>query len=172
MTANADAATLADLDVSRVDRFQANTHWPYFARLRRDDPVHFCRDSAYGPYWSITRYDDILAVEVNHRQFSSNRNVIIGDVPAEFDDPMCVDFDRTASAHSAFGNGVHRCPGASLAHLELEIAVNAWLTSIPEFEIDPLHPPRMRGGILSAVLSVGLRWEVATTRGAGARHRT
>lgn len=83
--ADAEVTPLADLDVSRVDRFQTNSHWPHFARLRQEDPIHFCRESAYGPYWSITKYDDILAVEVNHRQFSSDGNVIIGDVPADFD---------------------------------------------------------------------------------------
>ena len=81
----ADSVRLTDLDVSRADRFQSNTHWPYFARLRREDPVHFCPASAHGAYWSITRYDHILAVETNHRQFSSHGNVIIGDVPASFD---------------------------------------------------------------------------------------
>jgi cytochrome P450 len=83
--ADAEVTPLEDLDVSRVDRFQTNTHWPHFARLRREDPVHFCGESAYGPYWSITKYDDIVAVEVDHRQFSSQGNVIIGDVPADFD---------------------------------------------------------------------------------------
>ncbi len=80
-----DSIPLATLDVSRVDRFQSNTHWPYFARLRREEPVHFCPESVYGAYWSVTRLDDILAVETSHRQFSSERNVIIGDVPAAFD---------------------------------------------------------------------------------------
>jgi len=83
--ADADTTSLATLDVSRPERFQAETHWPYFARLRRDDPVHFCPDSPYGPYWSITRYDDIVSIEANHRQFSSDGNVIIGDVRPEFE---------------------------------------------------------------------------------------
>ena len=82
----------------------------------------------------------------------------------EFDDPMTVCFERGTAPHSAFGNGVHRCPGASLAHVELEIALDEWLARIPEFEIDPLCPPKMRGGILSAVVRVGLQWDPATTR--------
>lgn len=82
---DAESVPLDSLDVSRPDRFQSNTHWPFFARLRREDPVHFCRDSPYGPYWSITRYDDIVAVEADHRAFSSDGNVIIGDLRPEFD---------------------------------------------------------------------------------------
>lgn len=82
---DAEAVPQTSLDVSRPDRFQTNTHGPYFALLRRKDPVHFCSSSPYGPYWSITRYDDIVAAEANHRVFSSDGNVIIGDVRPEFD---------------------------------------------------------------------------------------
>ena len=81
-----ECVALDALDVSRPERFASNTHWPCFARLRREAPVHFCRESAYGPYWSITRLDDIQAVEADYRHFSSDGNVIIGDVPSEFDE--------------------------------------------------------------------------------------
>ncbi|HEY3739647.1 MAG TPA: hypothetical protein VGL53_07380 [Bryobacteraceae bacterium] len=43
-----------------------------FAQLRRDDPVHYCGASSFGPYWSITRHDDIFAVELDHVNFSSS----------------------------------------------------------------------------------------------------
>lgn len=88
----------------------------------------------------------------------------------EFDDPMTVDFKRAQSQHSAFGNGVHRCPGAHLAHTELEVTLQEWLARIPEFEIDPLRPPRMRSGILGAVLHVGLQWDPSTTRAVDPLH--
>ena len=78
---------LASLDVSRTERFQTDGHWPLFARLRREAPVHYCAKSAHGAYWSITRYADIMAVERDFRRFSSAGNVIIGDVPPEFDAP-------------------------------------------------------------------------------------
>lgn len=77
---------LIDLDVSRPDLFAQAAHGPLFARLRREAPVHWCRASAYGPYWSITRHDDIQAIELDHARFSSEGNVIINDVPAAFDD--------------------------------------------------------------------------------------
>ncbi len=83
--APASASDLRTLDVSLPDRFRDESHWPVFARLRREDPVHYCRRSAYGPYWSITRYDDIVEVEKDHGRFSSEGNVIIGDVPPAFD---------------------------------------------------------------------------------------
>jgi len=76
---------LEALDISCPERFQDETHWALFSQLRRDDPVHFCARSAYGAYWSVTRYNDIAAIEADHRRFSSHGNVIIGDVPPEFD---------------------------------------------------------------------------------------
>ena len=62
---------LADIDVSRPSLFQSDKIGTFFERLRREDPVHFCAESAYGPYWSVTRYDDIMAVDTNHKVFSS-----------------------------------------------------------------------------------------------------
>ena len=55
-----------------------------FARLRAEAPVHYCAESAFGPYWSITRFDDIKAVDMDHHTFSSEPSIIIGDPPAEF----------------------------------------------------------------------------------------
>ena len=44
---------------------------PHFARLRREDPVHRHAESPYGPYWSVTRYADIMKVELDHATYSS-----------------------------------------------------------------------------------------------------
>ena len=62
---------LQDLHPGDPDLFRTNTHWPYFERLRAEDPVHYTADSEFGPYWSVTRYDDIMAVDTNHGVFSS-----------------------------------------------------------------------------------------------------
>ena len=83
----ADLMPIEEIDVSVAARFANETAGPYFARLRRDDPVHWCPDNAYGPYWSITRRADLMAVERDFERFSSAGNVLINDVPAEFDAP-------------------------------------------------------------------------------------
>ncbi len=63
---------LDEVDVSDLLVFQDNTVGHYFARLRRDEaPVHYCKNSAYGPYWSVTKYHDIVKVETSHPIFSS-----------------------------------------------------------------------------------------------------
>lgn len=62
---------LAELDVARPSLFQSDKVGVFFERLRREDPVHFCAESSYGPYWSITKFNDIMAVDTNHKVFSS-----------------------------------------------------------------------------------------------------
>ncbi|MFI5859774.1 cytochrome P450 [Streptomyces parvulus] len=51
--------------------------------------------------------------------------------PARFPAPDQLDLDRNATAHLAFGHGIHRCVGAPLAKAELEIALRAVLTRFP-----------------------------------------
>src|SRR5579872_7241444 len=76
------ATPLADLNPGRVDRFQNDTIWPVFERLRKEDPVHFTKESEYGPYWSITRWNDIMAVDTNHTVFSSAQGIGLSNVEA------------------------------------------------------------------------------------------
>ena len=65
------ATPLDQLNPAKVDRFYNDTIWPVFERLRREDPVHFTAESEFGPYWSITKWNDIMAVDTNHEAFSS-----------------------------------------------------------------------------------------------------
>jgi cytochrome P450 len=51
--------------------FRTDTFWPYFDRLRKEEPVHYCKDSVFGPYWSVTKYNDIMDIDTNHSVFSS-----------------------------------------------------------------------------------------------------
>lgn len=74
---------LSKLDVSDGKRFQDVSIWACFERLRKEDPVHYCQDSAHGPYWSVTKYRDIVAVDTDHRAFSSEQGVTIVDMPGQ-----------------------------------------------------------------------------------------
>ncbi|MEM8766063.1 MAG: cytochrome P450 [Pseudomonadota bacterium] len=58
--------------------FQENKMWGYFERLRKEDPVHFNEIPEAGRYWSLTRYEDIKAVDSNHEQFSSAHGITLG----------------------------------------------------------------------------------------------
>ncbi len=52
--------------------FEANTVLPWFERLRKEAPVHYCAESQFGPYWSVTKYNDIMYVDSHHELFSSD----------------------------------------------------------------------------------------------------
>ena len=62
---------IEEIDVARPSLFQNDTIGLFFDRLRAEEPVHYCRESYVGPYWSITKFDDIMAVDTNHKVFSS-----------------------------------------------------------------------------------------------------
>ena len=70
--AQAQQPKLTSIDVSDPRLYQDDTWHELFAQLRRDDPVHYCEASPFGPYWSVTRYDDIFAVELDHANYSSS----------------------------------------------------------------------------------------------------
>ncbi len=99
---NLDHAQLAaslpldQIDPSQPQLFQDDTIHPYFARLRRDAPVHYTRESMFGPFWSVTRYKDIMTVEVNHKVFSSSSQfggITIRDRAKELELPMFIAMD-------------------------------------------------------------------------------
>ena len=95
--AHAYSLPLDQIDVAQPRLFQLDAMWPYFERLRREDPVHYCADSAFGPYWSITKFNDIMAVDTNHQVFSSEYTlggITIGGGSANIDPlPMFIAMD-------------------------------------------------------------------------------
>jgi cytochrome P450 len=48
-----------------------------------------------------------------------------------FPDPDTLDIARESNPHIAFGHGLHRCLGASLARMELQVALSALVTRLP-----------------------------------------
>ena len=80
----APAQPLSSIDVSDPAIYEQDTWRPLFARLRREAPVHYCAESRYGPYWSVTRYNDIMTVELDHATYSSQLGGIqVEDQPAD-----------------------------------------------------------------------------------------
>src|SRR4051794_39488645 len=74
---------LADLDLTDVELWRRDAVAPRFARMRDEAPLHWCKDSPFGPYWSLTRYEDILAVDTNHIDFSSEPSIVLPDIDEE-----------------------------------------------------------------------------------------
>jgi cytochrome P450 len=80
--AQAYATPLDQLNPAQPALFQADAHWPIFERLRKEDPVHYTAEHEFGPYWSITKYNDIMAVDTNHQVFSSEGGITIANQTA------------------------------------------------------------------------------------------
>jgi cytochrome P450 len=65
------AQPIEAVDPAQPELFAADAMWPIFERLRTEDPVHHTVSEDYGPYWSVTLWNDIMAVDSNHQAFSS-----------------------------------------------------------------------------------------------------
>ena len=70
---------ITELDVSDPRMFQHDYWHDLFARLREESPVHFQPESPAGPFWSVTRYEDIVAIERDTDTFSSEPSIAILD---------------------------------------------------------------------------------------------
>ncbi len=82
--------------------FQEDTLWPWFERLRKEEPVHYCTNAPIGPYWSVVKYNDIMHVDTHHGIFSSDASlggISIRDAPAGYDWPSFIAMDQPR--HSA-----------------------------------------------------------------------
>ena len=82
-----------ELAPGRPELFAAGLELELFRRLRREDPVHYTPDGEFGPYWSVTRYADIMAVDTGHEVFSSEPAITIADQDADFRLPMFIAMD-------------------------------------------------------------------------------
>jgi cytochrome P450 len=75
---------LDQIDPSDSLLFADDTVGHYFARLRRDAPVHRTHSPMFGDFWSVTSWEHIMAVDTNHQVFSSdwsNGGIAIQDRP-------------------------------------------------------------------------------------------
>jgi cytochrome P450 len=94
--ADAESVPLDQIDVSDPKLYQNHIWQPYFARLRREDPVHWRENGMYGSFWSVTTYADIVDVETRHQEFSSETalgGVIITDRPSDYRRPSFIAMD-------------------------------------------------------------------------------
>ena len=100
-SADINAIPLNQIDVSDPALYQLDTIGSYFKRLRREDPVHYCPESTHGPFWSVTKFNDIMRVEVDHQTFSSDSKlggIVIDNInnrveTQDFELPMFIAMD-------------------------------------------------------------------------------
>jgi camphor 5-monooxygenase len=75
-------------------------------------------------------------------------------------DPLEFQLKRAKRHFYLFGKGIHVCPGAPLARLELKVILKEWLARIPEFRLVEGANLSYMSGIVSAVSPFELEWEV------------
>lgn len=66
-------------DLTSHDTFVSGPPFNTFARLRRDDPLHWTEWDGGKGFWSITRYSDILEMNRNTKVFSSALGIRMED---------------------------------------------------------------------------------------------
>jgi hypothetical protein len=95
------ATPLSEFHPGNPELFRSDTLWPYFERLRNEEPVHFCATSPVGNYWSVTKYNDIMHVDTTAGIFSSDLNlggVLLRDVEPEYQWPSFIAMDEPKHA--------------------------------------------------------------------------
>lgn len=61
--------------------------------------------------------------------------------PETYDDPDEIILDRENNRHLAFGGGIHRCLGSNLGRQEVVVALEEFLSVVPDFSLaDPTEP--------------------------------
>ncbi len=126
---------LDQIDVSRAELYAEDSWRPWFARLRAEAPVHHCRDSVFGPYWSVSRHADIQAVEARPDIFSSSweyGGITIVDLFGDLALPQFIAMDRPRHSDQrrvvapSFGPGEMARMGA-----EIRIRTGQLLDTLP-----------------------------------------
>lgn len=92
---HADTVALDEINVVDVELWRNDTIWPYFDRLRRDDPVHLHPADHHvdGAFWSITRFNDIIAIDSDHQTFSSEPTIFLEEQMEGFELPAFIQMD-------------------------------------------------------------------------------
>ena len=96
---------LEDIDPSNPLLWPKQEMWGIFERLRNEDPLHFCKEGwmsderpedmePIGPYWSVTRYEDIMAIDTDHHRFSSEPAIVLPNPAEDFPLPMFIAMDQ------------------------------------------------------------------------------
>ena len=95
------ATPLKDFHPGAPKLFQDDTLWPWFERLRKEEPVHYCTNAPIEPYWSVVKYSDIMHVDTSHGIFSSDAalgGINIKDAPPGYDWPSFIAMDQPRHA--------------------------------------------------------------------------
>jgi cytochrome P450 len=99
-------ASIDTIDLTDPSLFSHDRHESIFERLRDEDPVHWQSQSESGPFWNLTRYEDVKNADIDHHLFSSRDISIVEDIPEGFDISMFMAMDPPR--HTVYRNALHK----------------------------------------------------------------
>ena len=117
--ARAFGMPIEEIDPTDPQIYRDDVWSPYFERLRKEDPVHWAMSSGVdvGGVWSISRFNDIMAIDTNHEAFSSEPSIGLRDPRENFRTPMFIAMDPPKHDEQRKTVSPAVAP-AHLAHLE------------------------------------------------------
>jgi cytochrome P450 len=81
MMTTANTVAVTDVDLADLGVFERNEAWSQFDVLRREAPVHWSPETAPNSgFWSVTRHEDIVAIERDPDTFTSTEFVNLEEV--------------------------------------------------------------------------------------------
>ena len=88
-------------------------------------------------------------------------NCLAGTDDRKNERPLEFDMDRKGRAQLTFGAGSHRCVGAPLARLELQVVLEEWFARIPEFTRNAGEAITYKAGVTPHASDFTLEWDPA-----------
>ncbi|API59934.1 cytochrome [Tardibacter chloracetimidivorans] len=77
-----------------------------------------------------------------------------------YSNPLTIDFDRVPAPHNTFGNGPHKCVGATLARMELQVFFEEWTQRMPPVRLDPARRPTSHAGPILGMAELNITWDL------------
>lgn len=74
----ADELSIDEINPYNAHLFHEDRWQEQFARLRAEDPVHLNEIETAGRYWSVTKYEDVRAVDGDWETYSSASGITLG----------------------------------------------------------------------------------------------
>ena len=72
-----------DDEIVNPELYQNEGIHDVYAKLRREDPVHWTEPGGFRPFWSVTKHPDILEVEKNHPIFVNRLRTYLSPIQGE-----------------------------------------------------------------------------------------
>lgn len=108
----------------------------------------------------VAKETEFGGVTLKPRDMIMGSTILVAMSEDSNDDALEFRLERPKRHFYIFGKGIHVCPGAPLARLELKIILREWLARIPEFRLVEGNDLSYLSGIVSAVSPFELEWDV------------